>query len=229
MKTISFLLLLIFISACSKDFVRYHGHKYHVVKTGSQQWMDENLATNRYRNGKNIPEVSDYSVWPELTSPALGYYNNDTALLRKYGMFYNWYAVESGKLCPRGWRVPTNRDWDILEKELGGFRFAGGKMKAVNGWWGNHVSGDDVGFKAYPSGYRLNGDFNEGKVLVWWSSSIPGRADFQNDSLYNAYKDFLQGSGFYWGRKMEFNSTQLMTTLNRPNNGFSVRCVKVKP
>lgn len=45
--------------------------------------------------------------------------------------FYNWYAVDTGKLAPEGWRVPTEDDWKILINYLSGFsdNGAGGKLK----------------------------------------------------------------------------------------------------
>ena len=42
---------------------------------------------------------------------------------------YNWYAVNTGKLCPGGWHVPSDAEWTILTDFLGGINVAGGKMK----------------------------------------------------------------------------------------------------
>jgi uncharacterized protein (TIGR02145 family) len=228
MKQTGIALLLMLLGGCSKDLVRYHGHQYHVIKAGKQYWMDENLATDRYRFGRKIPVITDTNVWPELTGPGCCYSSNDSSMLMKYGMLYNWNAVNGGKLCPPGWRVPTNIDWLVLEERLGGEKIAGGKMKAVSGWFGRHVSGDDIGFKALPGGYRLNGDFQEGKSAIWWSSTVSGMADFQNDSLYKSYTDLFKNKKYIWGRKIEYSSTRLFSTLNLPDNGFSVRCVKVR-
>jgi uncharacterized protein (TIGR02145 family) len=228
MKLIVIVVLLIIFCGCSKDLVRYHGHKYHIIEAGQQYWMDENLSSKSYRFGRKIPFITDYNVWPELQSPGCGYYNNDTSKQKKYGMLYNWYAVDNGKLCPVGWRVPTNNDWLKLEEQLGGYDIAGGKMKAISGWYGNHVSGDDIGFKALPGGYRLNADFLERKVGIWWTSTSSGKSDFQNDSLYKAYTDLFKNSGYVWGRKIEYSNSQLINTLNLPNNGFSVRCIRVR-
>lgn len=221
---ISFILIL--IAGCSKDIIKYHGDKYHKVTIGSQTWMKENLSTAAYRSGRKITLVQDTDIWPELNTPAYGYYGNDTAMLNKYGMLYNYYAVNAGRLCPLGWRIPTNEDWDILEDQLGGFRFAGGRMKSVNGWEGKHVSGDDAGFNALPGGYRLNEDFQEGESGIWWSTTVASENRFEKYESGNAYVELMKGELFIFGRRIDYGRTDLSTTLNRPNNGFSVRCVK---
>ena len=33
--------------------------------------------------------------------------------------YYNWYAVNAGKLCPTGWHVPTSKEWVTLTDYLG--------------------------------------------------------------------------------------------------------------
>jgi uncharacterized protein (TIGR02145 family) len=228
MKVFIAFIMLIFLSGCSKEFVRYHGHKYKAIQAGEQYWMAENLATRSYRLGKKIPLVNDYNVWPEMTTPECGYLNNDTSKLRKYGMLYNWYAVNGGKICPFGWRVPSHEDWLKLEKQLGGQLPAGGKMKAVSGWKGKHVSGDDIGFKALPGGYRLNNDFLEGFEAIWWTSSVADSSYFQKVKLDEPYRSLAFNHVYIWGRKIVSNSTELISTLNQRENGFSVRCVKVK-
>jgi uncharacterized protein (TIGR02145 family) len=152
MKKLLIPFVFLLLAACSKDVVRYHGHQYKTIQAKTQIWMAENLQTNRYRLGKKIPLINDTFVWPELKSAACGFMNSDTARLRKYGMYYNWEAVDGGKLCPFAWRVPTNTDWDMLEEYLGGEYRAGGKMKSVKGWMRGHVSGDDIGFNGLPGG-----------------------------------------------------------------------------
>ena len=228
MKIILFFVSLLLLSGCSKEFVRYHGHKYKAIQAGDQYWMAENLATKSYRSGKKIPFITDYSIWPEMMTPGCGYLNNDTSKLRKYGMLYNWYAVAGGKLCPVKWRVPSHEDWLNLEKYLGGQFRAGGKMKAVSGWKGRHVSGDDIGFKALPGGYRLNDDFLEGTEGIWWTTSVADASYFQDVKQNSTYLSLASHNIYIWGRKIVSNSSDLISTLNLRENGFSVRCVRMK-
>jgi len=228
MKKLFFPLLILIITGCSKEIVKFHGHKYKVVEAGNQYWFAENLQTTRYRSGRKIPVVKNVSQWPDLTTRACGYYNNDTARLRKYGMFYNWKAVDDGKLCPVRWHVPTDDDWLELEKHLGGDKFAGGRMKSVTGWKGKHVSGDDFGFNALPGGYRLNTDLQEGEAVVWWSSSIAQVNELENKNTGESFATNDPSKKWIWGRRIEAPLTILMSTANRPNNGFYVRCVRSK-
>jgi uncharacterized protein (TIGR02145 family) len=237
MKVIFFLTLLFLLTGCSNKLfmsqnnlkLEYHKKQYGVIQAGDQYWMSENLATTTYRFGKKIPLITDYNMWPEVKTPACGYYQNDTSNLHKYGMLYNWYAVNKGKLCPAGWGVPSYEDWLKLEKYLGGENIAGGKMKAIAGWKGRHVSGDDIGFKALPGGYRLNDDFLEGFEGIWWTRTVADASYFQKINMNDTYQKLLSGSIIYiWGRKISYKSTELISTLNQRENGFSVRCVKIK-
>jgi uncharacterized protein (TIGR02145 family) len=56
-------------------------------------------------------------------------YDNLPANGNTYGALYNWFAVETGKLCPTGWHVPTDAEWTVLSDYLGGANIAGGKLK----------------------------------------------------------------------------------------------------
>jgi uncharacterized protein (TIGR02145 family) len=236
MKAIVFFSLFFLLTGCSNKLfmsqnnqkLKYHKKQYGVIQAGDQYWMSENLATTTYRLGKKIPVIKDYELWPEMKTPACGFFQKDTSKLRKYGMLYNWYAVDKGKLCPTGWRVPSHEDWLKLEKHLGGENIAGGKMKAVAGWKGRHVSGDDIGFKALPGGYRLNDDFLEGTEAIWWTKSIADESYFQKVKLDENYRTLVANKIYIWGRKIVYNSSELISTLNQRENGFYVRCVKTR-
>jgi uncharacterized protein (TIGR02145 family) len=235
MRTIIYIVFILINTGCTRIFVSdggqaisYHHRQYKILKAGDQYWMSENLATNSYRSGKKIPLIMDYSIWPEMNTPGCGYYKNDTSNLRKYGMLYNFYAVDGGKLCPSGWRVPSHEDWNKLEDILGGQFRSGGKMKATTGWKGKHISADDIGFNALPGGYRLNDDFLAGYEAIWWSSTIADTRYFQKVNMDEAYQTLMGKNTYVWGRKISYNGSTLLSTLNLRENGFSVRCVKAK-
>lgn len=207
MKIILLLALLSLFPGCTNQFLKYHGKRYDVIKAGERYWMAENLATSIYRNGKKIPLINDTNIWTETYTPACGFYNSDSARLEKYGMLYNWYAVSTGELCPGRWRVASHEDWNKLEESLGGSLYAGGRIKAAEGWKGKHVSGNDIGFSAMPGGFRLNEDFSEGYTAIWWTSTAVDE-------------------NWVWGRRLGNDSNELANTLNNRQNGFSVRCVR---
>jgi uncharacterized protein (TIGR02145 family) len=103
------------------------------VTIGKQVWMLENLNVATFKNGVAIPEVKDEDAWVNAErnqQAAWCYYDNDPKNGEKYGKLYNWYAVDDNNgLCPQGWHVPSDGEWDTLVKYLGGEDVAGAKMK----------------------------------------------------------------------------------------------------
>ena len=90
------------------------GNGYDTIHIGTQIWMTQNLKTTRYNNGDIIPNVTDGSQWVGSGIGARCYYNNDSSThSATYGALYNYYTVNTGKLCPVGWYVPTINDWMI--------------------------------------------------------------------------------------------------------------------
>ena len=89
----------------------YDGNKYNTVTIGSQCWMRENLKTTHFNDGSEIPNVTMnwYGKTPRYCWP-----DNDPDLKDIYGAFYNWYTVQTGKLCPIGWHVPSDSEWHQL-------------------------------------------------------------------------------------------------------------------
>jgi uncharacterized protein (TIGR02145 family) len=152
---------------------------YSIVEISTQVWMAENLKTTLYNDGTSIPLVIDNTEWRNLTTPGYCWYNNDENSHKQYyGALYNWYAVNTGKLCPAGWHVPTDAEWIILITYLGGESVAGGKLKENTTWWWqppNAGATNETGFTALPGGYRP--DDNGGIFIYigiggsWWCST----------------------------------------------------------
>jgi len=53
------------------------GKVYRTICIGTQEWLADNLAETKYRNGDTISEVTDNTAWAALTTGALCAYNND--------------------------------------------------------------------------------------------------------------------------------------------------------
>src|SRR5690606_33259564 len=113
-----------------------------------------------------IPQVTDPTIWGNLTTGAWCYYNNDPANEIIYGKLYNWYAVNDPRgLAPVGWHIPSDSEWTILTDYLGGFEVAGGKMKetGTTHWANPNIGADNSsGFTGLPGGYRAynSAEFN---------------------------------------------------------------------
>lgn len=158
------------------------GNIYHTVQIGTQIWMVENLKTTKFNDGTTIPLVTDNIAWSKLTTPAYCWNKNIENNKDTYGALYNWYAVNTGKLCPKGWHVPTDNDWTILANYLGGETYdnknieskTGGKLKesgTIHWSSPNEGATNETGFTGLPGGSRAyyKGDFNEiGTMGDWW-------------------------------------------------------------
>ncbi|MDP3785979.1 MAG: fibrobacter succinogenes major paralogous domain-containing protein [Candidatus Omnitrophota bacterium] len=173
------------------------GNVYTTETIGNQVWTVENLRTTKYNDGTPIPLVTDSAAWKALTTPGYCYYNNTTNAdnIKKFGALYNWYVVDTKKLAPKGWHVPTDAEWTTLENYLiaNGYNWDGtttdnkiAKSMAAKTDWespgyipagaiGNDlIKNNKSGFSALPGGVRdRNGDlfFNMGRGGYWWSAS----------------------------------------------------------
>ena len=162
------------------------GNTYNTVPIGTQIWMAENLKTTKFNDNTSIPIITDNTLWENATSSAYCWYANDGPTNKPiYGAIYNFYTVATGKLCPTGWRVPSDADFQTLESFLGmdplqlnsyGWRGTnqGAKMKNTTGWATGMNGTNTSGWSALPGGYRygLSGVFNDiGLLTYWWSST----------------------------------------------------------
>jgi len=190
------------------------GNIYNTIGIGYQEWMTGNLKSVVYRNGTDsIPLAESDSLWGTMTTPAYCWYAGDSAAnYDPYGALYNWYAVNTGNLCPAGWHVPTNDDINELVNYVGGSGAAGGLLKETGTvHWNSPNTGakDKYGFTARGGGKRSDeGVFDFVKVEAnWWTST-------EYSTLNASYFNIL----FNYG-----NSFQAYLSKK---TGMSVRCVK---
>ncbi|MBK7133962.1 MAG: fibrobacter succinogenes major paralogous domain-containing protein [Bacteroidales bacterium] len=189
------------------------GNIYSTVKIGNQIWFFDNLRSTKFNDGTQIPLVKDAEVWAALKTPAFCWLNNDPENKEIYGALYNWYTVNTRKLCPKGWHVPTDEEWAAMISSLGDPALAGAKLKESDlGVWKNpdYVGTNEYGFTALPGGMRIyNGDFPDfsNNFAVWWSSTSTRNIEAWNRGLY-------------------FNSSQVYRGRENVKSGFSVRCLK---
>ncbi len=208
------------------------GNVYKTVKIGKQWWMAENLRTTIYNDGTIIPFITDNDEWKACTTGIGAYcYHNqtiDSGSIVKFGALYNWHAVNTGKLAPEGWHVPTDAEWTKLEEYLiaHGYNYDGtttgnkiAKALAAKTDWessdtvgypGNDMqSNNSSGFSALPSGYRYDfGSFSfRGDRIYWWCAT-------EEDELWAYY------------RNLYYEWENLYNLCYRKGYGFSVRLVK---
>ena len=182
------------------------GNVYHTIKIGTQTWLAENLQTTRLNNGTLIPLVTDNAVWGNLTTPGYCWY------VPSYGALYNWHAVNTGKLAPAGWHVPSDAEWNILTIFLGGEGIAGGTMKEIGiaHWTTPNIGAtNSTGFTALPGGLRDGTyDFRELRnAATFWSSSL--------SQISNG-----------WYRYLTYDKESIGRANGPKTLGLSVRCIK---
>ena len=219
------------------------GNTYHTVTLGTQTWTSENLKTTKFNDGSSIPLVTSTIDWGK-PSPGYCWYNNDSADIKNtYGALYNWYAVFTGKLAPKGWHVPSAAEWDTLQNYLIAHRYnydgttTGNKIaKALaakinwhtitilSGQIGNDLSkNNQSGFSAQPGGYRsisgcsdVYADFEGiGCLGYWWTTTFDSKSGASHCILNFSSESFIIG-----GCKSNYGASH-----NR-SCGMSVRLVK---
>ncbi|MCE1198639.1 MAG: hypothetical protein LWW85_06685, partial [Marinilabiliales bacterium] len=190
------------------------GNEYLTVSIGSQIWMAENLRVTRFNDGVQIPLVTNSSTWTSSATPSYCWYNNDEINYRKpYGALYNWYTVNTGKLCPTGWHVPSDSQWAVLTNYLGDINLVGGKLKEEGTvHWGipNTGASNELKYSAVAGGYRSNSSGSFFSLTVsgcWWSST--------ESNLFAAYV-----------RAIFYNSSAVTILSAEKLYGESVRCIK---
>jgi uncharacterized protein (TIGR02145 family) len=156
------------------------GNMYPGIKIGTQTWLSKNLNVTKYQNNDNIDHVISSITWLSLVEGAWAYSDNSSSYGGTYGKLYNWFAAtDQRKICPIGWKIPSDEDWTILTDFLGGLDVAGGKLKStgISLWqipnnWANNLSY----FSGLPGGYRdESGQFlGLGYYGLWWSSTSDG-------------------------------------------------------
>ena len=209
------------------------GNTYDYLTYGDQVWTVKNAEMVTYRDGTEIPQVTDPTQWSNLTTGAWAYYDNDPTKPR----LYNWYAVAgindtdpstpNKEFAPEGWHVPTDDEWTTLENYLiaNGYNYDGTTteskiakaMTSTTGWnsststgapGNNQSSNNSSGFNAFPEGYRdINGVFyDEGINAIFWGS---------NEATNGA-----------WAPPLNYNNSgQGMNDYDK-RYGFSVRFVR---
>jgi uncharacterized protein (TIGR02145 family) len=164
------------------------------AKIGDAVWMTENLDVDHYQNGEPIEEAIDYKALNACYEQGKGCWisylkGRDASLINDanpeaYGTWYNLYAVRDERgLCPKGWHVPTDADWNALIAALG--PQSARKAQTTNGWVKGGTFGakgggtNESGFSALPAGHMYS-DWSQdhGYGAFWWSAT-EGASSFE--------------------------------------------------
>lgn len=211
-------------------------NEYNTVKIGSQCWMAQNLRTSTNAAGAG-------NIYTPTASEVPGYDVNT------YGRLYDWAAVMQGAsssdavpsgvqgICPTGWHVPSNAEWDTLtyyvyysanpDYKCAGCSSSGWNqstpciakaLSSTTGWNSNTESGCNAGnrgdksnltgFSAVPASGCFFGDFYDfGDYAFFWSAT--------------------QGDGRRaWCRRLNSRNSYVISYGDNEDYGFSVRCLR---
>ncbi|PCJ81544.1 MAG: hypothetical protein COA49_05490 [Bacteroidetes bacterium] len=203
------------------DQVSHDGYDYTTVQIGDQCWFSENCRylpsvspSSASSNTTPYYYVRDYNGTDVATALATSNYST-------YGVLYNWPAIMEPGICPSGWHIPTDLEWQTLEIALGmspteavssstgGYRGTdqGDQMRATSGWTYNGFNTNSSGFTGLPGGYVFPGSFYFGLAYgYWWSSTSSGTTSS-------------------WHRKLYFGSHGVNRFTSDSSFGYSARCV----
>jgi uncharacterized protein (TIGR02145 family) len=218
MKFFSLLFCLLFcIYAAAQEKV------FQSVKIGVVDWQKENLDVSVFSNGDSLFQAKSAEEWNKAfieKKPAWCYYEFSAENGKKYGKLYNWFAVSDSRgLAPIGWRIPTEAEFESIDRTEG--YFLGDKLKSSSGWE-NWESIDDKGVVQVNS---ANGNNSTG------FSGIPGGCVDINGIFHN------KGiKAFFWtiteyDSKMAVsrglrNDHHFIHNFTNKGFGYSVRCIK---
>ena len=160
--------------------------------------------------------------WIVQTGAGYCWYNNDPDYNKPiYGALYNWFAANNANLCPTGWHVATDAEYNAMETALGlpqadvdiwGWRGTdhGTKMKSATGWNAGENGTNTSGFTAIPGGYRYysDGEYNGQNSIEYFWTATEHDAD--------------RG----WYRRLDGNNAAVYKASTDKRAGKSVRCVK---
>ena len=244
------MLLVLLLSACNDDNGKQtqgkiiknavkdaDGNIYDAVKIGDQVWMASNLRTTRYEDGTPISLGNSDSK-----GGGHRYYPDGKASnVEKYGYLYDWDAVMKGEsgsnanpsevqgICPNGWHVPSNDEWQDLINYVE-YQIETGELvnttvakalASIEGWKTSSGSGtpgyvpsanNSTGFSAVPAGAGNSGvsEYTFGRSAYFWSAT-------EGNSSDDAYL-----------RHLSYNKADMRREYASKYVGFSVRCLRGK-
>ena len=221
-------------------------NEYNSVSIGNQVWMTENLNLKTFRNGDPIIEASKKEQWDEALekeTPAWCYYDDDQVNGAKYGLLYNYYAVNDKRgLAPFGWAIPNENDFKDLLMQVDGkslrsrdnwsyyleFNEYDDKEKETYKSFKVETSGgtNKSGFNLKPSGFYNSGVFSEVDFLgiLWIKDSL---SKFISEFNNFIGKEVLDSYSIKYFKQFWIDDCSTMMTRVTNSGGFSVRCIKI--
>jgi uncharacterized protein (TIGR02145 family) len=208
------------------------GNEYNTLLIGDQCWIRENLRVTRDPHGNPIERL---------------YPSSDPQLFAAFGGLYKWQSIWGADIsvptgdepvqgiCPTGWHLPAENDWDQLTEYLIGHGYNYnhtlennliGKSLASKDHWSTFsnpptgspgyemANNNSTGFNAMPSGlFQANGTYTEQGISAGFWSAIPSNSE----------------TGSAYMRRISFRDRELQIDSISKSAALAVRCVKSSP
>jgi uncharacterized protein (TIGR02145 family) len=197
---------------------------YKTVKIGNQWWMAEDLKVQLFNDSSIIFDGQSDNNWVKNRPSYCLYKNNNLAP----GLLYNGFAVlDSRKLAPKGWHIPTDAEWKELEKHIGL----------------SQESADAFGWRGKKEGNKLKTYGRKSWLIIndetWPTNESGFSADAGSNRLFNGVwgDPGLTSTGFWWSatefdsqklfyRHLDYKNANIFRNYENKFYGFSVRCIK---
>lgn len=180
----------------------HQGNTYSIIQLGHQCWMAENMRCTTSPTNKRWYHNPRFT----FDTPVFQSYYITSLNAAHYGLLYNWSAAmdldineyafyttttRRRGICPKGWHLPNNEEWNRLLQFLGGSRKAGAVMKGQSSLWISPVIAEELsGFNALPAGiYTEEGLEHTGNYAQYWSSTTYDRQNAWCCGLFSYNSD----------------------------------------
>jgi len=206
------------------DSLNYEGQWYHTIQIFSQCWMVENMNAG----------IMITSAHAQMNNDTIEKYcmGNDEYYCNIMGGLYFWdemmkYSNVTGGqgICPEGWHVPSDLDWQILEGSADSVYKIGSPEWGTNNW-----RGTDAGGTLKQTGTAFWANPNTGATNSFGFTALPGGYFIQNSFWGIGYKAFFWSSQAVqkYYRNMDWDQARIQRNNNTGGTGaaFSVRCLR---
>jgi len=216
------------------------GNVYKTVQIGHQIWMAENMRVRNYTNDDGT--IGDAIPHDGSTDGSDGWENNENCYsflakygtdkegdendpeFKTYGLLYQWDAAMNGEestddssntargICPIGWHIPTNGDWDTLQDILGD------DSTQDNNW--SNGGAENIGTA------MIYGKFNNNCVMGGARREDKAGWDGKGRGARGIFWSSVEKDDSAWTRHLSVSYTGMERVTEKKGHGYSVRCIK---
>ena len=206
----------------------YDGNVYKTTMIGDQVWMADNLNTTHFRDGSPIAKYTGNN-WVDTRSPLYLDYDKSVLNSKAYGKIYNYFTVsDQRKVCPVGWRIPSNDDWKKLISYVGVDYKSSAKIKEKGSlhWKSAYANGtNELGLNLVPGGYFM-GDENRMWGIgfnSYWATSDFAQSYSKSFDVYNLVVKVVAFGASPDETPHDYFVSNSWSVKQR---GVSIRCIK---